>query len=93
MYSINDQSGIKKYLGQVSQEIQLTKSKAGQKANRDIMCPDGFCTYTRHQSGRKKLMKTVGADGIKQYQKLFPEVDPADLIVASGMSCDEVRIP
>ncbi|MCJ1245915.1 hypothetical protein MMC30_003119 [Trapelia coarctata] len=64
--------GIKKYLGQVSQEIQLTKSKADQQANRDIMCPDGFC-----------------ADGIKEYIKAFPDVDPADLVVASGMSCDE----
>ena len=29
------------------------------------------------------------ADAIKDYAKLHPEVDPADLVVASGMSCDE----
>ena len=33
----------------------------------------------------------AGADGLQEYQNMFPDVDPSDLVVASGMSCDEVR--
>lgn len=32
----------------------------------------------------------IGADGIKAFAAEYPDIDPADLVVASGMSCDEV---
>ena len=35
--------GIKAFLGEVKQEIQLTKDTANRDAHRAIMCPDGWC--------------------------------------------------
>ncbi|KAJ7805719.1 hypothetical protein B0H14DRAFT_2320794, partial [Mycena olivaceomarginata] len=44
-----------------------------------------------NQASNRAIMCPPGfcADALKEYAKLYPDLDPADLQIASGMSCDE----
>ncbi|KAF8140695.1 hypothetical protein K438DRAFT_1785462 [Mycena galopus ATCC 62051] len=44
-----------------------------------------------NQASNRAIMCPPGfcADALQEYAKLYPDLDPADLQIASGMSCDE----